>query len=97
MDENGDGKLELQEVISHYRLIMRELAHFFSEGCGGKEMHGKAKTRIQRQKDSVFSKIENKIQQENEKKKLKVLKNEKKGQPVVDGLNTYAKLNAREV
>jgi hypothetical protein len=25
------------------------------------------------------------------------LKNQKKEQPVVDGLNTYAKLNAREV
>jgi hypothetical protein len=60
-------------------------------------MHGMAKTRMQRQKDSIFSKIENKIQEENEKKKMKVLKNQKKEQPVVDGLNTYAKLNAREV
>lgn len=60
-------------------------------------MHGMAKTRMQRQKDSIFSKIENKIQEENEKKKMKVLKNQKKELPVVDGLNTYAKLNAREV
>jgi hypothetical protein len=60
-------------------------------------MRGMAKTRMQRQKDSIFSKIENKIQEENEKKKMKVLKNQKKEQPVVDGLNTYAKLNAREV
>lgn len=103
LDDDGNGKLDLKELIVNYRLIMKEMVKFFhiktvwdSESGGGDDI-----------KNNVFGKLEEhmkqlkqeKIKKIREKRKRNQLDDEKKNvrkECTIDMCNEFGKENSKE-
>lgn len=74
IDEDGDGKIDVNELILNYRIIVKELKNF-DEQCefdqNGGESKGKKDSRNTRAKKSLFRRLESNIQYEKKSTKLK--------------------------
>lgn len=71
-DDDGNGKLDLQEVIENYRLIIKELVRFNDSIRPPPLMNAETMPLDQIIKNKVFAKIENSIMFEKIKRQKKI-------------------------
>jgi hypothetical protein len=71
-DDDGDGKLDLQEVTSNYRLIIKELVKFNDSIRPPARMNPESMPLEQIIKNKVFANIENSIMHEKMKRQKKI-------------------------
>lgn len=103
-DDNANGALELVELIENYGFIVKELSKFCSkeaqEGSSSSENYDEEKLikkKIELTKINIFKKIENNINNKNQKKKIKELLKLKEQAGDVANINDFAANNAKEI
>jgi hypothetical protein len=99
IDEDGDGKIDVNELILNYRIIVKELKNF-DEQCeldqNGGERKGKKDSRNTRAKKNLFRRLESNIQYEKKSTQMKLKAEGIKKNTNLDNITRHATSQARE-
>ena len=99
IDEDGDGKIDVGELLINYRIIVKELINF-DEQCeldeNGGERKGKKDGRNTRAKKSLFRRLETNIEYEKKSSKMKHKAEAIKKNTNLDNITRHSTGQARE-